>query len=305
MMLSPTSTRRLMFLVGSLLIVIFPFFFIGGPTFYSTPLFRKLWDCGHIVFFVSVVIAFYTKINISGWRPFIVISVTVFVLGGAIEVIQAHTGRDGNWQDLLNDVAATWLALFWLQKSNLWVWLGRLIAMALLMPPVTAVFFAAWSQLQAEKNFPVLADFESSIDLHGWKGDIERSNVFHSSGNYSLKAHLNTKKYSGLSLLEFYNSWQGYTTLSFDIYNPEPLPIDLVIRVSDVRHELGANVLTDRFNKKLHVESGWNPIEIPVAAIRQAPATRQLDMDSITSMIIFAMQLQKEQDIYLDNVRLQ
>lgn len=302
MTLLSTPTRYVMFLVSILLLAIFPFFFIGGPNPYAAPIFRSLWDCGHIIFFAGLVIALRTKFNVSGWRPGLVITLVVFLLGGAIEIIQALTGREGNWQDLLNDLAATWLALFWLQKGNPWVWFGRVGAAALLIPPMVSVFLAVWSQLQIERNFPRLANFESSIDLHGWRGNIERTQTVHSSGDYSLKIHLNTKKYTGASLVEFHNSWQGYTTLSLNIYNPESLPINVVIRISDVRHELGNNDYNDRFNKKLHLVNGWNHIEIPVDSIRQAPATRELEMDSISSIIIFAGRLSKPQDIYVDEI---
>ncbi len=304
MVLSSISTRQVMVSVSLALIVIFPFFFIGGPTFYSTPLLRSLWDCGHIIFFAGLVIAAHTKFNVAGWRPLVVISLIVFVLGGAIEVIQAHAGREGNWQDLLNDLAGTWLVLFWLQKASLYVWVGRVVAIALIMPSVISVYLAAWSQLQIQRNFPILANFESSIDLHGWRGNIERTKASLGSGDYALKIHLNTEKYAGASLTEFYNSWQGFTTLSLDMYNPEILPIDLTIRVSDVRHELGGQDSNDRFNKKLHLENGWNHVEIPVASIREAPTTRELEMDSITSIIIFSAQLPKPQDIYVDNILL-
>lgn len=311
MMLSIASKRQAMVLVGLLLLAIFPFFFFGGPSPYSTPLFRSLWDCGHIIFFAGIVIIARTKFNIAGWQPFIVITLIACAVGGAIELIQARTGREGNWQDLLNDVAATWLALLWLQKSNLWVWAGRVLAIALLMPPVTTVFFAAWAQLHAQRNFPILANFESSIDMHGWKGNVERTKAIHrsgdysyNSGDYSLKVHLNTEKYAGVAFTGFYNSWHGYTTLSVDLYNPESQPIDLVIRISDLKHELGNNDLTDRFNKKLNITQGWNRVEIPVATIQQAPSTRQLEMDAITSIVIFSMRLPIAQDIYVDNILL-
>jgi hypothetical protein len=301
----PTSiSRHPMLSVGVALIVIFPLFFIGGPTFYSAPLFRALWDCGHIIFFSCLIFALHQKVTIAGWRPFLAITAVVFVLGGAIEVIQTQTGRYGSWQDLLNDLVGTWLGLFWLQKSNLWVWLGRVSAIALASPNVVLVLLAAWSQIQSEYQFPELANFESAISLHGWKGNIERTNLLQSSGNYSLKIHLNTEKYAGVSLTEFYNSWQGYTNLSLDLYNPEHELVNLVIRISDVQHELSKNDHSDRFNKKIAIKNGWNHIEISVAEIRQAPLTRTLEMDNITSMIIFATQLQQSQDIYMDNVRL-
>ncbi len=298
------SNRHFFFVVIILLMGMFPLFFFGGPTNYSAPLFRKLWDCGHFVFFVCLVCALHIKIDISGWRVFAILTAVVFIVGGGIEIVQAHTGRDGNWQDLLNDLAGTWLALFWLQKPRFWVWFGRIVATLLLVKPVSMVVLAAWSQFHAERNFPAIADFESSIEVHGWRGNIERTKVLHSAGSYSLKIHLSTEKFSGVSLREFYDSWQDFNTLQFDVFNPEKEPINLAIRISDIRHELGSYEYNDRFNKSLHMSSGWNHVEIPIAAIRTAPATRELEMGSIAMLVIFATQLQKPQDIYLDNVKL-
>lgn len=299
------KSKPLNVLAGLLLVIALPFFFIGGPTVYSTPLFRALWDCGHLLFFAGLVFALHYYVDFSKFRAGVVLSLVVFVLGGLIEIIQAHTGRDGNWQDLMRDMAGTWMGLFWLQKPNGWVWTGRIFAIALCIPTLSIVYAAAQAQRFAEQQFPVLGNFESDMDLHGVKGDIERSNAFHSRDQYSLKVHLTTKQYTNVSFNDFFNSWQGYNYLLLDLYNPSTQPLDLVIRIDDVQHQAGNNEHDDRFNKNLHLEPGWNAIQIPVDEIQHAPAKRLLQLDAIKMIVIFAVQLQQEQDIYLDNMRLQ
>jgi len=288
-----------------LLVSAVPFFFVNIPASYATPLFSALWDCGHIVFFSGLVFALHTYVDFSKPRAGVVLSIAVFVVGGLIEVAQAYTGRDGEWQDLLRDMAGTWLGLFWLQKSSYKIWFGRVIAIILLFPTVLPVYKAAKAQHFATQQFPVIANFEDDIDLHGIGGKVERSNVFRSSGQYSLKAHLTTKQYSNVSFNNFFNSWQGYGYLLFDLYNPDTQPLDLVIRIDDVQHQLGDNAYSDRFNQKLHLEPGWNAIKIPIDEIQHAPAKRLLQLDEIKSIVIFAMKLPEEHDIYLDNLRLQ
>jgi len=305
MLLSLLKSRLVSRLACLLLLIAFPFFFVKDPGPHSTPLVSALWDCGHLLFFAGLVIALQTRVDFSKPRAAVMFLTGVFIGGGLIEIIQAHTGRDGNWQDLLRDLTGAWVGLFWLQKANARVWLGRVMAIIFLLPTIFTVYTATYTQYEAEKIFPQLANFETDVDLHGIKGNIQRSNTLHSLDQYSLKVHLNTEPYAQVSFNEFFNSWQGYGNLLMDIYNPDSQVLDLVIRIDDVEHELGDNAHNDRFNKALHLEPGWNKIKIPISEIQHAPATRLLNLDEIKSMVIFARQLPQDRDIYLDNIRLQ
>jgi VanZ family protein len=302
MLSSYIASRKVAYTTFVLLIIISPFFFIGGPTPASTPLFRTLWDCGHLLFFAGLVIVLKTRMNISGWRPCVVISAVVFVVGGAIEVIQAHTGRDGNWQDLLHDLVGTWLGLFWLQRSNLWVWLCRLATIVLILPNMWLVFLAGLMQWQSAQNFPLLAGFENSTDVNHWHGKVEVSSEQHTQGINSLKIYFDSKKYSGATLKDYLGDWRGYHTFSLDIYNPQEQALNLVLRINDLNHEFGPNAFSDRFNLNLVVEHGWNHIDIPLARVEHAPATRLMDMQNIVSVVIFAVQFNEPKIIYIDNL---
>jgi VanZ family protein len=291
------------FWISVVLILLFPFFFIGGPKIYSTSLFRVFWDCGHLIFFAGLVLLLHTKKPISGWRYCVFLSAFVFIVGSIIEVIQHYTGRDGNWLDVLRDLVGTWFAMFWLQKNNRWAWFGRIITTLFLLPTIQTIFLSAWSQFHLMRQFPEFANFESSIDARGWKGKVERSALVAAQGQYSLKIHFNTDKYSTASFREFFNSWNDYTFLSMDIYNPDITPLTVKLRIHDSRHELNNN-FSDRFNKDIQLESGWNSISIPLDDIKRAPASRPLDLGAITTLAIFTMQLPEPRDIYVDNVSL-
>lgn len=305
MLFNLLKARSVTLVAGLLLLLALPFFFISGPAAYSTALFRALWDCGHLLFFAGLVVALNTAIDFSKVRAGILLTLAVVIVGGLIELVQSYTGRDGSWQDLLRDLAGTWLGLFWVQKASVQIWLGRIFAVLLLLPTLVPVYTAAQVQHRAEQKFPLLADFETEVDLHSALGKVERSNTYHSRGNFSLKVQLTAEKYSRVALVNFFNSWQGYSALLFDIYNPEPQPMDLQLRIDDVQHLMGDNLHSDRFNHSLHLEPGWNAITISVAEIQHAPATRLLQLDAINSIIIYAVQLPSEQSIYLDNLRLQ
>ena len=295
--------RLLIFVI--MLTALFPLFFVGGPTPYSNPLFRALWDCGHIVFFAALMLAVQVKLKLSHWRVIFAISLAVLYVGGAIEIIQAHTGRDGNWRDVSRDIIGAWLGLFWLLHASRWVWCARIVTLLLILPDIMNVFVAGYSQARALQQFPVLANFESAIELSAWQGDIERVELPLASGNHVLKVHFNKSQYANVSLKYFFHSWQGYRVLSFDVYNPDQNPVNLVMRVSDVQHDKGSNLYRDRFNHQLRINSGWSHVEIPVSDILHAPATRLMHLDSIASITLFSMRLPVERNIYLDNVKLQ
>jgi hypothetical protein len=296
-----SNRREFQIGVGVLLIIMFPFFFLGGPSVFSSSLFRALWDSGHLIFFFGFVFFVHKKYPISGWRYCLSLSLFVFVVGSLIEIIQSYTGRNASWFDILHNLLGAWIAMFWLQKSSLWTWLGRGITAAFLLPIVYHIVLTAWSQVHLMQQFPLLADFESSIDAHGWKGKVERTPLRFMQSQYALKIHFSTDRYSTISFSELYNSWKGYTFLSMDIYNPDVIPLAIKLRIHDSHHEK-SNSFSDRFNKDIQLESGWNTISIPMESIQKAPATRELDLSSVVTLAIFTMRLPEPRDIYLDNV---
>ncbi len=287
-----------------IVLLAFPFFFFGGPDASSTKLYGALWDCGHIVFFIALVFALSKKIEIGKWQYSALTLLGVFVGGGLIEVIQAHTGRDGNWGDLLRNLSGTCVGLFWLRPPSMSIWLGRIVALAFLVPTLSVVFFEAWFQQQAMRKFPLIAGFESSIKLYGQKSTLDLSPKFRTQGHYSVKFTLNTDPYSGISF-RLFNDWTGYKQLHVDIYNPDPVPLTITLRVNDRAHEKTGWVDEDRFNKTFQLNSGWNRLAVPLDTIQKAPATRLMDLSQISLIVLYAKSLLAPRAIYVDNMRLE
>ena len=295
------SSKKLTLLFLLALLIACPFFFIGGPNYQSSSLFRAFWDWGHILFFSGLVVVVQPMVKVKGWRFGVLISLIVFVVGGIIEIVQSYTGRDGNWQDLLRDLSGTWFGLFWLQKATVLVWMGRALTFALLWPSVWAVFLAAFAQVQAEKYFPVISSFEHYTDARRWKGKVELSSEYHSEGDHSLRAYFNTQRYSPIALDEFLGDWTGYSIVAVDIYNPQPEVVELIFRVNDLEHDNGKGLYTDRFNRKLFIEHGWNHIAIPIAEIEHAPENRLMNLHEIKRVLFFTSSLPQPKILYIDN----
>ncbi|HOY24149.1 MAG TPA: hypothetical protein PK002_13435 [Cellvibrio sp.] len=302
----PTAITKLKKNIAWVIVIVaFPFFFLGGPDATSSELYGALWNCGHIVFFIALVFALNKQIDLSRWQLSLATLAAVFVGGGMIEVIQSYTGRDGNWDDLLRDLSGTCVGLFWLRPPSLSIWLGRLVALAFLIPSLSVVFFEAWFQYQAMKKFPMIAGFESSIELYGQKPTVELSTQFHTQGHKALMLNLTTERYSGISFERLFNNWSGFKQLSVDIYNPSSLPLTMVLRVNDIAHEKTGWVDDDRFNKRFQVNPGWNHLVFTLAEIQKGPAKRLMDLSQISLIVIYAAQLPEARTIYLDNLKLE
>ena len=99
--------------------------------------------------------------------------------------------------------------------------------------------------------------------------------------------------------------WNNYQVLVMDFYNPSPEPLALVIKVTDYQHNISGHQHSDRFNQPIVLTSGWNEVRLSIAQIRQAPATREMEMDKITGVTIFAGRLQEPREFYWDNIRLE
>lgn len=304
-MLIVGSNKIVRSLAIAVLIAAFPFFFFCGEIEGASNLMGALWDCGHVVFFVALVVVIAKKYDVNNWRVGLLISLSVFVGGGLIEIIQAYIGRDGNWQDLWRDLTGTWLGLFWMQRSCKWVWLGRIFSSVLLLPSLTAVFFESWYQFYAQNEFPLLSGFESSVELKWLNPNTTRSDQFYSQGSYSLKVKLTTNPYEGVKFGRLLHDWRGFDYLAFDIYNPDDAPFYMTIRVNDIYHPQHAWENTDRFNRSFRLNSGWNYLSFPIADIQRAPLNREMDLSKISWVEVFVGKLPENRVIYLDNLRLE
>ncbi|RYY75103.1 MAG: hypothetical protein EOO52_12420 [Gammaproteobacteria bacterium] len=293
--------------ISSLIVVVvaFPFFFLGGSTESSSNLMYAIWDCGHLIFFIAIVAILSKKFDVNNWKVAILISVAVFLGGGLIELIQAYIGRDGSWTDLLRDMTGTWLGIFWLQRANLLSWAGRIISIALLVPNLNTLFYEARFQFNLIHQFPILAGFESSVETYGHRG-AERSSQIHTQGDYSLKVELTTRQYTGVVFNRMINDWSKHKALAFDIYNAGPDAFTMIVRVNDSQHNLYGWAKQDRFNRAMTLEPGWNHFTFATEDIRNAPQKRKMDLTEITWMEVFVgTRLAAPRTIYMDNVRLE
>jgi VanZ family protein len=288
-----------------LIVIIFPFFFTGGPSPDTSRLVGALWDCGHILFFCLLVLAIDSKIPLRGPYAAVILTVIVFLAGGLIELIQSYVGRDGNLLDVYYDLTGTWIGLIWCQPPTRTMRRARIAVFVLVLPAVTKIIFLALLQFQAARDFPLIADFETALELYQYRGTIERSPLVQTRGNFSLKLTLQTTRYSGINFSRRYPDWTPYNALKVDIYNPDSTPLDIVIRVNDIAHDLAGWNDNDRYNHWVRLHQGWNYLSLPIEDIVKGPARRRMDMQKVSAIGLYTAGLTTTRDIYIDNIRLQ
>ena len=236
----------------------------------------QLYGFAHIVFFALMAWQL-ARLPSLMQRPFFLqitlIMCVVLGMGGIIELIQPYFGRSANWRDLGSDFIGGFLGIMFLSPirrslSRRLLVCGQCAALALVaivsFVPVTTI----WDMWQANRQFPVLGDFETLLEKGRWSsGEIERGLALH--GQCSLRVFLGTEKYAGTTLKRSFGDWRGYSVLAFSIYNPDPDLLVITVSIRDYEHFRRGGEYGDRFNRSFMIEQGWTDVHIPVADIEK------------------------------------
>ena len=283
---------------------------------------RALQNAGHAALFALLTIV---ALPIVSGHPLFELplkspSVLLFVfaclgLGIIVEVAQSFIGRQPSWQDVLLNMAGVGIGLAALTGLQQRLGPGRRLGATAVGTLLLAASFtepALWwyRQLQRDRQFPVIADFESpwvnrfSRAAYGARVDMVPAPATWSE-NRSHTARLvlpDGGLWPGLTITEVHPDWRRYQTLSFDIFSEQPQPFYLFLRIDDKHHN---HRHEDRFNRRLHIAPGVNHYTISLEEVRQAPRGRHMDMANMHTMIWFMYRPASERVIFFDNVRLQ
>lgn len=315
MLLSPAAARGAVVVLSGLLLLAVPLFFVGGPDWVSSPLYKSVWNFGHVIFFTVLLVVIQWFRPLNHWRQWLVVTLVALLLSGVIEAIQHWIGRHASWGDVFNNLAGVWLGLFWGQSArppapSALIAGGRALSLLLLGPALWVVLETAWAEGRLRQAFPLINGFENR---HEWQQLItnpqgvhtELSNSYYREGRHSLLVQMRAGDYAGLRVRVCYGDWSAYQQLVFDLFNPEDRPLRLMLRLSDIYHDRGTNRYDDRFNRGLVLEPGWNSIRVDIRDIVNAPQGRTMAMDQLCNLGLFAADLPQDRVFYWDNIRLE
>jgi hypothetical protein len=299
-----------------ILLLGFLLFFIGGPDYYSSRSFKRIWDIGHILFF-----ALFTFVILQNWsflkdknfiKRLIIILPISLISGSFIEAVQLQFNRLPEFGDLWRDVLGVLFAFFFFfprdkPRSSKILLMGKIILIVLLTLELKSPLIAVLDENIAGKQFPVLSNFETPFESDRWEvdGKIKRYQKISSQGHYCLQVLLTPQKYSGITLKYFPENWQEHSKLSFSVFNPRPDKFKFNFRIHDMAHVLHDEIYQDRYNKTISISSGWNLIELPLKEIQDAPRDRIMDLSKVVNLRIFITNLSEPLIFYIDEVYLE
>ncbi len=297
-------------LSGLFIVFVVPFFFVGGPDTSSSLLLKNIWNFGHIIFFAVLMLLIQSFKPLAHWQQWLLVTLIAVAVGSLIEFVQHFVGRNASADDVLHNLFGVWLGLFWGQKPTRPVWLLRFISLLLVAPSLWLVIDSGVANIVMRNQFPLLNSFESRYELQQVQTNssevkTRHANSWYTHGEHGLEIVLGTRKYTGLGLIGPYGDWSHFRFLVMDFYNPDKEPLELVLKISDSLHDRGTNSFNDRFNRSILLMQGWNQVQVELNDVRIAPRNRVMQMNQISGITIFAVQLSKPREFYWDNIRLQ
>jgi VanZ family protein len=253
---------------------------------------RTIENAGHTPLFMlltlGVLVILRNDFLMHGSRLY-ALSGFIGMAGGLLtEAIQKPLRRDASWEDVIADALGVLLALALfalfdrrpvLSRPVRAVSLGvALVCMAIYLAPLVRMGRA---YLHRDGQFPVLADFRSSIELfwvvgYGVNRDIVRD---------ALDIEFSADDFPGVSFHEPVPDWTRFRALAIDVENPDADALFLTVRV----HDRGrGKFFNDRFNRRFDLAGRERrTIRIPIEDIRNGPRGRLMNMAQISDITLF------------------
>ena len=295
--------------------ILFILLFVGGPHYHSPRSFQHAWDLGHIVCFFVWTLTYLSLAKNNRQTAFL--KQCIYVIGIAfsaailIEWVQKFFNRSADAGDVMKGLLGCLLALAFFCPSPTKLSKGFLRSLQLIIVfivafesyPLTSAFI---DESIAGFQFPILSDFETPFEIQRWIGNSKREIVHDIAlhGRSSLKASLNTTKYSGATISHCPEDWREHRFLEFSIFNASPRVLKITCTVQDRMPTMKPQGYHDRFNRRFPLAPGWNTIRIATNEIQHAPKDRKMDLADIQRIDFFATRLTHPETIYIDYVRL-
>ena len=249
-------------------------------------------------------------------KAFWLAAITAAGVGVLAELLQLISPRDADLLDLGRDLvgiaaglgaAAMLLHAARIRDSSGKKFLWRLLA---IVPVAIAVLPAAWimyASVARSISMPRLLGFEQHWERQIYSTPAQTPLTLAAAPDNwpqtGRVGRLLLDLSAGVALtLQPHRNWNGYTTFSFLAGAADSRTHRMYLRVHDSQHN---NQFDDRFNYSFIVTPLPQRYRIPMADIRDAPATRQLDIASIAEVMLFIYEPQEAGVVLVDDFRLE
>ena len=243
------------------------------------------------------------------------------ILGVALEAIQTLAGRDTNWHDGLSNllgITAGLLFSYALSATDriYLKYCGGFAGTLMLLLGSVYGLYGVWDTVQAEIEFPLIADFETHREVFRWESSdavFIRSKQHATSGHFSGNITLREGRYPGVSIELPPGDWSTYRYLTLDIMwaKNELLPqinreqsANLALRIK-LEDDGPSDSFEDRFESTVALQPGPNQIRIPVDVIANSAAARSLRLNRMKRLSLFLTNSKSPQVLFIDRIQLE
>jgi len=248
---------------------------------------------------------------------YLIAAMISLLAGIAIEFIQMGIGRDAEVHDVLRDLLGIYsflglyayfdpvLSRYRNQQNRKILSVVMFSSSALLVAGLIPLTNMTLSTVQRNIAFPTLIDFGQrwpSAFITTQDAELSVVNLpaqwQHDEPQRVSRMTVYPARYPGFALHEPVADWSGYTALLFYVYSEATQPFKLALRINDRQHN---QEYEDRYTTSFKVMPGANSISIPLDEIRNGPVDRELDMQRIDKLMLFAVEPEQPLQFYLSN----
>lgn len=272
---------------------------------------KALWNLGHTAYFSLLTYLFLILKLVKKLNYIYTVSLAIIlsvVIGVLIEVLQYGTQREPDLVDVAHDILGCLIVLAFYptitQKFKQKLIIFKTSVIGLCIIALWPLGIALWDETHARFQFPVLSNFSSPLEINRWAGSAHHLiQTLPDKNKPSLKVIFNTDFYSGVGLEHFKRDWRDQQYLNLNIYNPNPVPLKLTLRIHDKKH-IDNYRFSDRYNHRFKIKLGNNLIKIAIKDIKTAPKTRLMNLKEILDISIFSIKYPKPMTVYIDSLYL-
>jgi hypothetical protein len=271
---------------------------------------RTIENAGHVPLFLIgtlfILVILRHDLHVEGARLYALAGLTGAVCGLLSEVIQRPLRRDASWEDVLADCVGVLFALglFALFDRRSGLRGVTRVAAALVVVGCAVVYLTpivsmVRAYLHRDAQFPVLASFDSRVELYWIVGYGIRREI----RDGALDVTFESERFPGFSFHEPVPDWRRFGTLVIDVENPDGQAFNLGMRVHDIGR---GREFVDRFNRKFELAAGERRVlRIPLEEIRHGPRNRLINMGEISDVTLFRLHGSPSKRLRLHSMRLE
>jgi hypothetical protein len=245
-------------------------------------------------------------------RRLLLISGLLFLGGVTCEVAQKFVDRHPSIHDIIaNSVGlmAGTLYCLSLRARHRWYRLAGIpLATLILISPSIAHVQELVECVRQRQEFPLLASFERSLELSAWTphgATVTRDITWASMGSQSMRIESSGDRQPGAVMVWPVPDWSDYSTLKFDLFNPEANAVTVGVTISDEDHVLHLWEPSDRFNWSVKLmPKEVRMIAIELHDVANSPETRSMDLTRVSNLNIFMPNAPQGSKLYVDGILL-